>query len=78
MIGVLLMAYGTPRSRDEVAAYFTHIRRGRKPTPEDVEELTERYQAIGGASPLYAITEAQAKELQFVLAPNAPARVTGV
>ncbi|MDZ4340613.1 MAG: ferrochelatase [candidate division NC10 bacterium] len=76
MIGVLLMAYGTPRSRDEVAAYFTHIRRGRKPTPEDVEELTERYQAIGGASPLYAITEAQAKELQSVLDRKAPARFT--
>ncbi|MGH7382728.1 MAG: ferrochelatase, partial [Candidatus Methylomirabilales bacterium] len=32
MIAVLLMAYGTPRSLDEVEAYFAHIRRGRKPT----------------------------------------------
>ena len=74
MIGVLLMAYGTPRSLDEVEAYFTHIRRGRKPTKEEVEELTERYQAIGGVSPLYQITESQAKALQEVLDRRAPGR----
>ncbi|MEE9538825.1 MAG: ferrochelatase, partial [candidate division NC10 bacterium] len=47
MIGVLLMAYGTPRSLDEVEAYFTHIRRGRAPSEEEVEELKERYASIG-------------------------------
>mgnify|MGYP001593533036 CR=1 FL=1 len=36
MIAVLLMAYGTPRSLAEVEAYFTHIRRGRKPTEAEV------------------------------------------
>ena len=30
--GLLVMAYGTPRSPDEVEAYYTHIRRGRPPT----------------------------------------------
>jgi ferrochelatase len=74
MIGVLLMAYGTPRSLDEVEAYFTHIRRGRKPAPEEVEELKARYQTIGGASPLYAITESQAKALQEILERRAPGR----
>ena len=76
MIGVLFMAYGTPRSRDDMEAYFTHIRWGRKPPPEEVEELTERYQAIGGASPLYAITVAQAEGLQAVLDRRAPGRFT--
>ncbi len=75
MIGVLLMAYGTPRSPDEVEAYFTHIRRGRKPSEEEVEELKERYREIGGVSPLTEITEAQAKGLQDVLDRKAPGRL---
>lgn len=75
MIGVLLMAYGTPRSLDEVEAYFTHIRRGRKPTEDEVEELKERYREIGGVSPLTEITEAQAKGLQDVLDRKAPGRL---
>jgi len=74
MIGVLLMAYGTPRSLDDVEAYFIHIRRGRKPSEEEVEELKERYRSIGGVSPLYEITEAQAKGLQDALERIEPRR----
>ena len=74
MIGVLLMAYGTPRTLDEVEGYFTHIRRGRKPSEEEVEELKGRYREIGGASPLYEITEAQAKGLQEALDRKSPGR----
>ncbi len=73
-VGVLLMAYGTPRHLDEVEAYFTHIRRGRRPSEEEVEELRERYRRIGGASPLREITEAQARGLQAVLDRRAPGR----
>ncbi len=72
--GVLLMAYGTPRHLDEVEEYFTHIRRGRKPSPEEVEHLRERYRRIGGASPLREITEAQARGLQAVLDRRDPGR----
>ena len=57
--GVLVMAYGTPASADDVAAYYTHIRRGRPPTDEQLADLARRYEAIGGASPLRARTEAQ-------------------
>ncbi|MFQ5656714.1 MAG: ferrochelatase [Candidatus Methylomirabilales bacterium] len=74
MIGVLLMAYGTPRSLDEAEAYFTHIRRGRKPSVDEVEELKERYRSIGGVSPLYEITESQAKGLQDALERKEPGR----
>ncbi|MFV8826884.1 ferrochelatase [Alkalihalobacterium sp. APHAB7] len=63
-IGLLVMAYGTPRSLDEVEPYYTHIRRGRKPSEEALNELTERYEAIGGISPLAKITEAQAQGLE--------------
>ncbi|KXY44936.1 ferrochelatase [Bacillus cereus] len=31
-IGLLVMAYGTPESLDDVEAYYTHIRHGRKPS----------------------------------------------
>jgi ferrochelatase len=58
------MAYGTPRSEDEVAAYLTDIRRGRPPSIEAVEDLKQRYRKIGGCSPLLEITNAQASALQ--------------
>src|SRR5436190_7626307 len=65
--GVLLMAYGTPASPDDVEAYYTHVRRGRPPTPELLAELRRRYEAIGGTSPLLERTQAQAAGLQRVL-----------
>ena len=65
--GVLLMAYGTPASPDDVEAYYTHIRRGRPPTPELLADLRRRYDAIGGLSPLAARTRAQAAGLQRTL-----------
>lgn len=60
-IGVLVMAYGTPRNLDEVEPYYTHIRHGRVPSPELLQNLIDRYQAIGGVSPLNEITKAQAE-----------------
>jgi len=62
------MAYGTPGSLDEVEAYYTDIRHGRKPEPELVKELTEKYRKIGGKSPLLEITIAQARALEGLLA----------
>ena len=61
MDGVLVMAYGTPKGLDDVEAYYTDIRRGRPPTPEQLAELTDRYRAIGGLSPLLEITNSQAR-----------------
>jgi protoporphyrin/coproporphyrin ferrochelatase len=56
------MAYGSPASEADIAAYYTHIRGGRKPSPEALDDLTRRYRAIGG-SPLSDITRAQASAL---------------
>ena len=58
-IGVLVMAYGTPRDRDDIETYYTDIRRGRPPTPELLADLTRRYDALGGTFPLRAITDRQ-------------------
>lgn len=69
---VLLMAYGTPRSREEILPYYTDIRRGRPPTEEQLSDLIARYEAIGGLSPLAALTEAQRDALQTALNDIAP------
>jgi ferrochelatase len=70
MRGVVVMAYGTPASIDDVEAYYTHIRRGRAPSPDEVAHLVARYRAIGGTSPLRARTEAQAARLAAALGPD--------
>jgi ferrochelatase len=61
------MAYGTPAGPDDVEAYYTHIRRGRPPTPEQLADLQGRYDAIGGVSPLLARTRAQVAGVQAAL-----------
>jgi protoporphyrin/coproporphyrin ferrochelatase len=61
VVGVLVMAYGTPNSKEEILPYYTDIRRGRPPTAEQLEELTQRYEAIGGLSRLNDISIAQTR-----------------
>jgi ferrochelatase len=73
-IGVLVMSYGTPRSRDDIEPYYTDIRRGRPPTPEALADLVARYDAIGGISPLARITESQRTRLADELERRAPGR----
>ena len=70
--GVVLMAYGTPRSRDDILPYYTDIRRGRPPTDEQLAALVARYEAIAAPgsdtlSPLAARSEAQRDALQAAL-----------
>jgi protoporphyrin/coproporphyrin ferrochelatase len=59
---VLCMAYGSPATEADIEAYYTHIRGGRTPSAEALEELSARYRAIDG-SPLTAVTRAQAAAL---------------
>jgi ferrochelatase len=65
---VLLMAYGGPDTLDQVEDYYTDIRRGNPPPTEFLEELLDRYRAIGGGSPLSRIVEAQRAALEAELA----------
>ena len=62
--GLLVMAYGTPYKEEDIERYYTHIRHGRKPSEEHLEDLKRRYKAIGGISPLAKMTEKQAKALE--------------
>ena len=72
--GVVLMAYGTPASPGDVAAYYTHIRRGRAPSAEQLADLTGRYAAIGGVSPLAERTRDQVGAIAAALGANGPER----
>jgi len=72
--GVLVMAYGTPRSRDDLLDYYTHIRRGSPPTPDLLGDLASRYDAIGGMSPLAERTEAQRNSIARALDTRSPQR----
>jgi ferrochelatase len=71
-VGVVMMAYGTPASRDEVLDYYSHIRRGRPPSDEQLADLIRRYDAIGGLSPLTARTRAQRDAIAHALEERAP------
>jgi ferrochelatase len=72
---VLLVAYGGPRSLDEVEPYLNDVRGGRTTAPEVVEELRQRYAAIGGSSPLLDRTQAQARALASALENDIPVYV---
>ena len=66
-VGVLVMAYGTPRDRDDIETYYTDIRRGRPPTPELLADLVRRYDRLGGTFPLREITDRQIAALRHAL-----------
>jgi protoporphyrin/coproporphyrin ferrochelatase len=61
---VVLMAYGSPTTPEDVPAYLADIRSGRPVSADAVEELAERYRRIGGTSPLNEITERQRAALE--------------
>ncbi len=72
--GVLVMAHGTPPSLDEVEPFYTRIRRGSPPSPEQLADLVRRYEAIGGVSPLAERTAAQVAGLALRLEEREPGR----
>src|SRR3954449_2885790 len=64
------MAYGSPERLDDVPAYYADIRGGRPISPENLEDLVERYRRLGieDSSPLNAITEGTRAALEQELA----------
>ena len=71
---VFVMAYGTPKDQDEVEGYYTRIRHGRAPSPEQLADLQSRYDAIGGTSPLNERTDAQVAGIAAALEALEPGR----
>lgn len=76
-IGVILMAYGGPKSLDEVQPFLADIRGGRPTSQELIDEITERYRIIGGSSPILEITQAQARGVENALNDD-DARAAGI
>ena len=71
------MAYGSPSSLDEVGDYLAQVRGGRGSSPDEIERLKQRYQRVGGQTPLLQITKSQAGALQKrLIADGVPARVS--
>lgn len=69
---VLLMAYGSPNTLDDVEPYFADIRGGRTPSRDAVEELRERYRRVGVPTPLLAVSTDLARQLDSALRANPP------
>jgi protoporphyrin/coproporphyrin ferrochelatase len=61
---VILMAYGSPATAEDVPVYLADIREGKPVSKRAIDELTEHYRRIGGRSPLDEITEAQRAGLE--------------
>jgi ferrochelatase len=74
-IGVLVMAYGGPRSVEEVEPYLQQVRGGRPTPPQVLQEVIHRYEAIGGGSPILEETRRQANGLRRWLPDSWPVYV---
>jgi ferrochelatase len=65
--GVLLLAHGAPERIEDVPQYLSFVRGGQPVSPRVLEEVTSRYAAIGGSSPLTHWTRVQSEALQNLL-----------
>ena len=64
---VLLLAHGAPERIEDVESYLSFVRGGQPVSPRVLAEVTSRYAAIGGSSPLTGWTRIQAEALQRAL-----------
>jgi protoporphyrin/coproporphyrin ferrochelatase len=65
---VLIVSFGGPQGLDDIRPFLANVLRGRRVSPERVEEVAHHYELFGGVSPLTAITERQADGLRARLA----------
>jgi ferrochelatase len=65
---VLVVAFGGPNEMADVRPFLANVLRGRRSSPERLEEVVRHYEHFGGVSPLTAITMKQARGLEQRLA----------
>jgi len=70
---VLLMAYGSPDSPEQMGEFLQDVFRGRPVSEATVAEFQARYRLFGGRSPLAEISQRQARALEGLL--GIPVRV---
>ena len=64
---VMLMAFGAPEAERDVAAFLGNVTRGRPLPASRLREVEAHYRAVGGGSPLNALTARQARALKTAL-----------
>jgi ferrochelatase len=65
---VLLVAFGGPQGPEDVRPFLANVLRGRRVSPERVDEVAHHYERFGGVSPLTELTLAQARAVEAALA----------
>ena len=65
---VLVVSFGGPQGLDDIRPFLANVLRGRRVSPERVEEVAHHYELFGGVSPITAITRQQAEGLRVRLA----------
>lgn len=60
---VLVVSFGGPQKRDDIRPFLANVLRGRRVSPERVEEVAHHYELFDGKSPLTEITLRQAAGL---------------
>ena len=64
---VLVVSFGGPQGPDDIRPFLANVLRGRRVSPERVEEVAHHYELFGGVSPITAITRLQAAGLRVRL-----------
>ena len=65
---VLLITFGGPQGPQDVRPFLENVLRGRRVTPQRLEEVAHHYELFGGVSPITALTQKQADGLRQRLA----------
>jgi ferrochelatase len=65
---VLIISFGGPQGPKDVKPFLENVLRGRRVTPQRMEEVAHHYQMFGGVSPITELTQRQAEGLRARLA----------
>ena len=61
---VLIVSFGGPQRTSDIRPFLANVLRGRRVSPERVEEVAHHYELFGGVSPLTELTQRQADGLR--------------
>ena len=65
---VLIISFGGPQGPDDIRPFLSNVLRGRRVSPERIEEVARHYEMFGGVSPITELTQRQADGLRDRLA----------
>ena len=61
---MLIVSFGGPQGPADIRPFLANVLRGRRVSPERVEEVAHHYELFGGVSPITEVTRRQARGLQ--------------